>query len=63
MQKNYIFKTKDGKDEVSYRGIAGFIKMENLKLKDPKVVVRGGGIVTTIETNFEDIETLKREVV
>ena len=62
MQRNYIFKTKDGLHEVSIRGIAGLKKMEELKQDNPKLAIQAGTFVTTIITDFEDGSTLEKDI-
>lgn len=62
MEKTYIFKTKDEKQEVIIRGVGGMKKLEVLRKKFPNIKVQGGGLVTTIITDFEDMPTLEKEI-
>ena len=62
MQRNYIFKTKDGTHEVSVRGTKGLKKLNDLKEKNPDIKIQHGALVVVIITDFEDLETLKKEV-
>lgn len=62
MEKNYIFKTKDGSFEVSLRGGSGAIRMGLMQKQGKVISVQGGAMVTTIITNIEDSADLEKQI-
>ena len=62
MEKNYIFKTKDGKHEFILKGNSGIKKIEELQNRNFSINVQVGGILTVITTDFEDVATLEKEI-